>query len=94
VLSLMNRLPQTCDQQVAVVSFQAASVRQLQVGDMVRVQAGQAFPGDGAVQRASATADEALRTGELQLVMRLRGEAVVARSYNLGGPVLVEIQRL
>jgi Cu2+-exporting ATPase len=92
--SLMNRLPQTCDQQAADGSFQTVSVRRLQVGDTVRVQAGQAFPGDGAVQSERATVDEALLTGESHPVTRLRGEAVVAGSYNLGGPVLVEIQRL
>jgi Cu2+-exporting ATPase len=92
--SLMNRLPQTCDQQAADGSFQTVSVRRLQVGDTVRVQAGQAFPGDGAVQSERATVDEALLTGESHPVTRLRGESVVAGSYNLGGPVLVAIQRL
>ena len=92
--SLMNRLPQTCDQQAADGSFHTVSVRRLQVGDTVRVQAGQAFPGDGAVQSERATVDEALLTGESHPVTRLRGEAVVAGSYNLGGPVLVAIQRL
>ncbi len=92
--SLMNRLPQTCDQQAADGSFQTVSVRRLRVGDTVRVQAGQAFPGDGVVQSERATVDEALLTGESHPVTRLRGEAVVAGSYNLGGPVLVEVQRL
>ena len=92
--SLMNRLPQTCDQQAADGSFHTVSVRRLQVGDTVRVQAGQAFPGDGAVQSERATVDEALLTGESHPVTRLRGEAVVTGSYNLGGPVLVAIQRL
>lgn len=92
--SLMNRLPQTCDQQAADGGFQTVSVRRLQVGDTVRVQAGQAFPGDGVVQSERATVDEALLTGESHPVTRLRGDAVVAGSYNLGGPVLVGIQRL
>ena len=92
--SLMNRLPQTCDQQAADGGFQTVSVRRLQVGDTVRVQAGQAFPGDGVVQSERATVDEALLTGESHPVTRLRGDAVVAGSYNLGGPVLMCIQRL
>ncbi len=92
--SLMNRLPQTCYQQAADGSFRTVSVRRLQVGDTVRVLAGQAFPGDGVVQSESATVDEALLTGESHPVLRWRGESVVAGSYNLGGPVLVAVERL
>lgn len=92
--SLMNRLPQTCEQQATDGSFRTVSVRRLQVGDTVRVLAGQAFPGDGMLQSDKATVDEALLTGESHPVLRRRGEAVVAGSYNLGGPVLMAVQRL
>ena len=92
--SLMNRLPQSCEQQAADGSFRTVSVRRLQVGDTVRVLAGQAFPGDGTVLSENATVDEALLTGESHPVLRLRGDPVVAGSYNLGGPVLVQVQRL
>jgi Cu2+-exporting ATPase len=92
--SLMNRLPQSCEQLAADGSFRTVSVRRLEVGDTVRVLAGQAFPGDGTVLSENATVDEALLTGESHPVLRLKGEAVVAGSYNLGGPVLVAVQRL
>ena len=90
----MNRLPQTCNQQVADGSFHTVLVRQLQVGNTVRVQAGQPFPEDAAVQSEHATVDAALLTGESHPVTRPRGESVVAGSHHLGGPVLVAIQRL
>ena len=92
--SLMNRLPQSCEQLAADGSFRTVSVRRLQVGDTVRVLAGQAFPGDGTVLSENATVDEALLTGESHPLLRLQGEAVVAGSYNLGGPVLMAVQRL
>ena len=92
--SLMNRLPQACDRQTAEGDFESVSVRRLAVGDVVRVQAGQAFPGDGLVQSERATVDEALLTGESHPLTRLRGEPLVAGSYNLGGPVLMQVQRL
>jgi Cu2+-exporting ATPase len=66
----------------------------LQVGDVIRVHAGQAFPGDGCVLSDGATVDEALLTGESHPVTRRRGEAVVAGSYNLAGTALVRLDKL
>jgi P-type Cu2+ transporter len=92
--SLMNRLPEVCDLQKPDGSFEAVSIRRLALGDVVQVQAGQAFPGDGAVLSESATVDEALLTGESRPVMRKQGEGVVAGSFNLGGPVLLRVDKL
>lgn len=91
---LMNRLPDLCDRQRPDGAFEPVSVRRLAVGDVVRVQAGQAFPGDGVLLSGGATVDEALLTGESDPVTRGQGEAVVAGSFNLAGPVLVRVQRL
>ncbi len=92
--SLMNRLPEVCDRRKDDGSFEPVSVRRLVVGDTVRMQAGQAFPGDGEVLSESATVDEALLTGESHPVLRERGQTVVAGSFNLAGPVQVKLQRL
>lgn len=92
--SLMNRLPDVCERQIPAGSFVTVSIRRLVVGDVVRVQAGQAFPGDGDILSESATVDEALLTGESHPVTRAQGQGVVAGSFNLGGPVLVRIARL
>lgn len=92
--SLMNRLPEICDLQKPDGSFEAVSIRRLATGDVVRLQAGQAFPGDGTVLSESATVDEALLTGESRPVIRERGGAVVAGSFNLGGPVLLRVDKL
>ncbi len=92
--SLMNRLPDVCERQMPAGGFETVSIRRLIVGDVVRVQAGQAFPGDGNILSESATVDEALLTGESHPVTRAQGQGVVAGSFNLGGPVLVRIARL
>ena len=92
--SLMNRLPEVCERQMPAGGFETMSLRRLVVGDVVRVQAGQAFPGDGDILSESATVDEALLTGESRPVTRAQGQGVVAGSFNLGGPVLVRIARL
>jgi P-type Cu2+ transporter len=92
--ALMNRLPEVCDRRKGVDGYETVSVRRLVVGDVVRVQAGQAFPGDGDLLSASATVDEALLTGESHPVTRNAGDAVVAGSFNLAGPVLLKVNRL
>ncbi|MGQ9723855.1 MAG: heavy metal translocating P-type ATPase [Tepidimonas sp.] len=92
--ALMNRLPEQCDRERADGSLERVSLKRLQVGDVVRVEAGQAFPGDGTVLSDAATVDEALLTGESHPITRRRGEAVVAGSYNLAGTVRVRLDRL
>ena len=92
--ALMNRLPEACERLREDGSTETISIKRLAVGDRVRVQAGQAFPGDGWVESAGATVDEALLTGESHPVTRVRGETVVAGSFNLAGPVTIKLQRL
>lgn len=92
--ALMNRLPERCDRQGTDGSFTPVSLKRLLVGDVVRVHAGQAFPGDGTVLSDGATVDEALLTGESHPVTRHKGESVVAGSYNLSGPALIRIDKL
>jgi len=70
--ALMNRLPEQCDRQRADGGFDAVSLKRLAVGDVVRVQSGQAFPGDGVVLSDGVTVDEALLTGESHPVTRAR----------------------
>ncbi|MGE0350336.1 heavy metal translocating P-type ATPase [Hydrogenophaga sp.] len=90
---LMNRLPQVCERQRPDGGYESVSLRRLRAGDLVRVRAGQAFPADGALLDEVALVDEALLTGESHPVTRSHGQAVVAGSFNLGGPVRVRVQR-
>ena len=91
---LMSRLPEVCERRKPDGSFEAVSVRRLAVGDVVRVSAGQAFPGDGTLLSASATVDEALLTGESRPVSRVTGEAVIAGSFNLAGSATLRVDKL
>lgn len=92
--ALMNRLPEQCERQRPDGSFETVSLKRLQVGDVVRIQAGQAFVGDGTVLSEGATVDEALLTGESHPVTRLKGQQVIAGSFNLAGTALMRIDRL
>ena len=91
---LMSRLPEQCERRTADGGWETVTLRRLKPGDVVRVQAGQAFPGDGELLSASASVDEALLTGESEPLARQRGEAVIAGSHNLAGLAEVRITRL
>ncbi len=89
--ALVSRLPETCERELADGRWEVVAVRRLRQGDVVRIPAGQAFAGDGVLLDASASVDEALLTGEARPVRRVTGDAVVAGSFNLAGPVRVRL---
>lgn len=91
---LMNRLPEVCDRRKKDGTYEAVSVRRLELGDVVRLQAGQAFPGDGVLLSPRATVDEALLTGESHPISRSQGDVVIAGSFNLSGPAEISINKL
>lgn len=93
VEAIVQRLPQSVLRIQGEVEARVA-ISQLKVGDQVRILAGQAFPGDGVLLDQPADVDEALLTGEAQAITRMVGDAVIAGSYNLAGPVLVRLTRL
>ena len=92
--SLMQRLPDSVQRQLPGGEFEQVAVRRLQVGDLVRVLPGQAFPADGVIELGNTFADEALLTGESRPVPRPVGALVMAGSYNLSSTVHVRIQKL
>ena len=66
----------------------------LRVGDRIRVAAGEAFAADGVVLAGQGFVNEALLTGESAPVAKAVGDAVVAGSINLDGPLVVAVQRV
>lgn len=66
----------------------------LRPGDRIRVAAGEAFAADGLVLDGQGWVNEALLTGESAPVVKAAGDAVVAGSINLDGPLLVRVQRV
>lgn len=92
--SLINRLPAAVVREQADGRSETVSARRLRAGDVVRVPAGDAIPGDGVLLDERATLDEALLTGESRPRTRERGDTVIAGSLNLAGPVRVRIDRV
>jgi Cu2+-exporting ATPase len=95
--ALISRLPDSVerwDAAVAIPAFVRVAVRRLQPGDRIRVLPGEAFPADGAVLQGRTQVDEALLTGESTPLGRSLGDAVLAGSYNLSAPIVVQVERL
>jgi P-type Cu2+ transporter len=92
--ALLTRLPESCERQKAEGDWERVSARRLQLGDVVRLQAGQSFPGDGVLLSEGATVDEALLTGEALPVEHVRGDSLIAGSRNLRGWVTMRVTGL
>ena len=92
--ALMNRLPDSVERQTAAHGFERVAVRRLQVGDVIRVQPGEAFAADGVLEQGTTLVDEALLTGESHPLPRTVGAQVVAGSHNLLATVWVRVLRL
>ena len=89
-----NRLPDSARRVRADGSTEDVAVRQLRVGDVVRVLPGECFVADGTVLRGRSQVDEALLTGESTPVAKGQGDPVVAGSGNLSAPLHIRAERL
>ncbi|MBS0293581.1 MAG: cation-translocating P-type ATPase [Proteobacteria bacterium] len=92
--AVMNRLPDSVERRGADGDFVRVATRRLQVGDVVRVLPGEAFPADGHILAGSTQADEALLTGESRPVDKPAGSRVTAGSHNLRSAVVVSVDAL
>jgi Cu2+-exporting ATPase len=92
--ALMRRLPSSVERLKSDGSFERIAVRNLSVGDVVRVLPGEAFPADGTLILGATSADEALLTGESRPVSKVVGAEVIAGSHNLNASVQVRIDKV
>ncbi len=74
-------------------SIETRPVADLQVGDLIRVQAGENVPADGTIQRGESRVNEALLTGESKPIEKNPGDEVIGGSTNGGGVLYVEIKQ-
>lgn len=69
-------------------------IKDVVVGDMVRVRPGERVPVDGRVVEGHGTVDESLVTGEAIPVEKTAGGEVIGGSINQTGSLLVEVTRI
>lgn len=92
--SLVSRIPESIERLNTDGGFTRVLNRQLQVGDVVRVHMGEAFPADGVLTEGATQADESLLTGESTPMAKQVNETVVAGSFNLANTVQMRIEKL
>ena len=66
-------------------------INELEIGDIIRVQAGENIPADGIIQRGESRINEALLTGESKPVLRSEGDEVIGGSTNGSNQLLVKV---
>lgn len=91
---LMRRIPSSVERIKSDGSFERIAVRNLNVGDVIRVLPGESFPADGTIKQGSTNADEALLTGESRAVFKETGSEIIAGSHNLTSTVQLQIDRV
>ncbi|XHX37215.1 heavy metal translocating P-type ATPase [Streptococcus dysgalactiae subsp. equisimilis] len=74
-------------------SIETHPVSELQIGDVIRVQAGENVPADGIIIRGESRVNEALVTGESKPIEKKTGDEVIGGSTNGGGVLYVEIKQ-
>ena len=88
--ALMNRLPESVERQTTS-GWERVGLHRLQVGDVVRVRAGESFPGDGVIVKGQTLVEEAMLTGESRPCGRGPQDTVMAASHNLSATVEVPV---
>ena len=92
--ALMQRLPLMVERRCSDGRFERVAARQLRLGDVLRVLPGEAFAADGKLIDGQTQVDESLLSGESRPLNRQIGAAVLAGSYNLQAPVLMQVDGL
>src|SRR5699024_9057474 len=83
--SLAELLPKDAHIVLDNDSIEIRPVTDLEVGDIVRVQAGESIPADGIIVRGKSRVNEALLTGESKPIEKNVDDTVIGGSTNGGG---------
>jgi len=92
--NLASRIPENTERQNPDGTFTRVLNTKLKVGDIVRVQIGEAFPADGKIISGNTSVDESLLTGESTPIQKNLHDEVIAGSYNLRQPVCITLNTI
>ncbi len=91
---LVSRIPENTERQNPDGTYSRVLNSQLSVGDIVRVNIGEAFPADGKLILGHTKVDESLLTGESTPIHKNLHDSVIAGSYNLGQTVNIALENI
>jgi Cu2+-exporting ATPase len=91
---LVSRIPESTERQNTDGSYTRTVNTKLKIGDIVRVNIGEAFPADGKLILGSTSVDESLLTGESTAIHKNLNDKVIAGSFNLRQPVNMVLEAL
>jgi Cu2+-exporting ATPase len=91
---LMRRMPRMVNRLNADGMIEKISVSLIQIGDVLEVKPGEAFPADGKIIFGSTHADEALLTGESAAITKSVHAQVIAGSFNLTNSIHMQVELL
>ncbi len=91
---LAELVPKEADLVLEDESIKSVAVSELQVGDIIRVQAGENIPADGTIKQGESRVNESLLTGESKPVERGVGDQVIGGSTNNEGVLYIEVEEI
>lgn len=92
--SLAELLPKDAQVVAEDGSITTKPLSELQVGEVVRVQAGENIPADGVITRGSSQVNESLLTGESTPEEKKEGDTVIGGSTNGPGALFIEVTEI
>ena len=95
--NLVRKLSIVSQSEVRVVregKEQSISTKELVLGDVVKIGAGEQIPSDLRVISGRAEANEALLTGESDLIVKIEGDELLSGSFLTSGSVLAQTIRV
>jgi Cu2+-exporting ATPase len=94
LVDALARLQPSTAERLTASGSESVGVHELAAGDRVRVAAGAAIPADGVLVAGACSVDESLLTGESVPLRRKSGDAVIAGSIALEGPIEIRVERV
>ncbi|MBI5705825.1 MAG: heavy metal translocating P-type ATPase [Armatimonadetes bacterium] len=94
IRALLGLAPKTARRVAADGKEEDVPLRDLQVGDLLRVRPGEKVPVDGVVTEGQSAVDESMLTGESLPVSKREGDDVVGGTLNGSGGFVMRAERL
>ncbi|MDN6195193.1 MAG: cadmium-translocating P-type ATPase [Atopostipes suicloacalis] len=91
---LAELVPKEADLVLEDDSIESRPVAELEVGDTIRVQAGENIPADGTIKQGESRINESLLTGESKPVEKGVGDQVIGGSTNNEGVLFIEVEEV